>query len=81
MPLGFCFPIGLRLVRRLSDEATPWMWGVNGACAVLATVSAVAISMWSGIQTTLLMAALLYGLLALPGMRLWKTARPDPSGR
>ncbi len=30
--LGYCFPVGLRLVGRHSDRLTAWMWGVNGAC-------------------------------------------------
>ena len=69
-PLGFCFPLGLRLVRRLSDDAAPWMWGVNGASGVLAAVTAVGLSMWSGIDTSLRVAALAYALLALPATHL-----------
>jgi hypothetical protein len=72
LPLGFCFPLGLRLVRRLSDDATPWMWGVNGACGVLAAVAAVGISMWSGIDTSLRVATAAYALLALPSLQLWR---------
>lgn len=71
LPLGTCFPLGLRLVRRLSDDATPWMWGINGAAGVLASVTAVAISMWSGISTTLYLAAAAYLLLALPALSLY----------
>lgn len=74
LPLGTFFPLGLRLVRQLSDEATPWMWGVNGAAGVLASVSAVAVSMWSGITTGLYLAAAAYLLLALPARALWKRA-------
>jgi SAM-dependent methyltransferase len=70
--LGFCFPIGMRLVRRLSEDAMPWMWGVNGACGVLAAVSAVAISMWWGIHTNLHVALLLYASLALVAPVLWR---------
>ncbi len=75
LPLGFCFPIGLRLVRRLSDDATPWMWGINGACSVLSTVSAVWISMWSGIDTGLYIAAALYLFLIFPASALWSKGR------
>jgi SAM-dependent methyltransferase len=70
LPLGLCFPIGLRLVQRLSDDATPWMWGVNGACGVLATVSAIGISMWSGIHVSLYAATVLYALLSIPAVAL-----------
>jgi hypothetical protein len=75
LPMGFCFPIGLRLVRRLAEDAMPWMWGVNGAFGVLASVSAVAISMWSGIHTNLYLAAGAYALLVLPALRLWSDGR------
>jgi hypothetical protein len=63
--LGFCFPLGMRLVGRLSESALPWMWGVNGACGVFAAVSAVAISMWWGIHTNLYLALGLYASLAV----------------
>jgi hypothetical protein len=77
LPLGLCFPIGLRVVRRISDDATPWMWGVNGAAGVLASVSAVAVSMWSGISTSLYLAAAAYGLLAVPALALWYRGSPS----
>ena len=70
LPLGFCFPLGLRLVRAVSDDATPWMWGVNGACGVLASVTAVGISMWWGIHASLYAAAVAYGLLVIPARAL-----------
>jgi hypothetical protein len=56
----------MRLVGRHSDEATAWMWGVNGACGVLASIAAVAISMWVAIDANLVVAAALYALLLIP---------------
>jgi hypothetical protein len=73
LPLGLCFPLGLRLVRAHSDDATPWMWGVNGACGVLASVTAVAISMGSGIHTSLRVAAVAYALVAVPAVVLGRS--------
>jgi hypothetical protein len=64
--LGFFFPMGLRAVGILSPAATAWMWGVNGACGVLGSVVAVAVSMWVGIQANLIAAACIYGALVLP---------------
>lgn len=75
MLLGCCFPIGMRLVGRLSDTAAAWLWGINGACGVLASVLAVAISMWGGIDTNLVIAATLYLLLVLP--LSWLVPRED----
>ncbi len=63
--LGFGFPLGLRLVGATSDAATAWLWGVNGACGVLASVGAVAISMWCGIHRNLWLAAVAYLAVAL----------------
>ena len=67
---GFCFPIGMSLVGRMSSHATAWMWGVNGACSVLASIAAVAISMWMGIHMNLVIAGVLYILLVLPARAL-----------
>jgi hypothetical protein len=64
--LGYCFPIGMRVLGRHSDALTAWMWAVNGACGVMASIVAVMVSMWIGIHTNLLVAGLLYMLLALP---------------
>jgi len=66
MLLGCCFPIGMRLVGRLSAPATAWMWGVNGACGVMASIVAVAVSMWLGIGVNLAIAAACYLMLAVP---------------
>lgn len=70
LPMGMCFPLGLRLFREYSSQCLPWMWGMNGATGVLASVSAVAISMWSGINTSLLVAIACYALLAVPACYL-----------
>ena len=72
--LGFCFPIGLRLVGRRAPELTAWMWGVNGACGVMASIVAVMVSMWLGIQVNLWLAAALYLLLAVPMRALASSA-------
>lgn len=77
LPLGVCFPLGLRLVRRISEDALPWMWGVNGAASVLASVAAVVISMWAGISVTLGAATACYALLALPVVALWRAGTPE----
>jgi SAM-dependent methyltransferase len=72
--LGFCFPLGMQLVGRISNDATAWMWGINGACGVLASIAAVAISMWLGINTNFIIAAILYLLLVIPAHGLARKA-------
>jgi hypothetical protein len=64
--LGLCFPIGMTLVGRRSSQIAAWMWGVNGACGVLASIVAIMVSIWWGIQTNLFIAAGLYLLLLVP---------------
>jgi hypothetical protein len=68
--LGCCFPLGVRLVSAIRDDALPWMWGVNGACSVLASIAAVGVSMWVGIGVNLALAAAAYLLLTVPTRRL-----------
>ena len=77
--LGFCFPIGMRLVKRIADDAMPWMWGVNGACGVFSSVLAVEVSIWSGISTSLFLATILYALLPLSAWALWRRGA-SPAG-
>jgi hypothetical protein len=63
--LGMCFPFGVRLVHQTPTVAA-WAWGVNGAFGVLASIIAVAVSIWIGIDANFWLAALLY--LALTGL-------------
>lgn len=67
--LGLGFPLGLRLVAGLEREGRPplgpWMWGINGACGVVASGLALTSSMAWGIATTLMIGAGCYALLPL----------------
>ena len=82
--LGLAFPIGMRVVGKASDLATAWLWGVNGACGVLASVSAVAISMWFGIHRNLWLASVVYLLVAATLQAMQRRLAPagaDPGRR
>jgi hypothetical protein len=79
--LGFCFPLGLRLVNRSAPALNPWMWGINGACGVMASIIAVMVSMWTAIDVNLLIAAGLYLLLVLPIRRLSAFERTALAGQ
>jgi hypothetical protein len=65
--MGLGFPLGLRLVdHEIGPERTaigPWMWGLNGACGVVASGLALTCSMVWGIGTTLAVGAGCYVLL------------------
>lgn len=72
--MGLGFPLGLRLLSRIGGEDRadlgPWMWGVNGACGVVATGLALTSSMAWGIPTTLAIGAACYFALPLCTWRL-----------
>jgi hypothetical protein len=65
MLLGLCFPIGARLIAGV-PALTAWAWGINGAFGVLASILAVGLSIWVGIDTNFWLAACCYLVLTAP---------------
>ncbi len=55
-PLGFfmgmAFPLGMKAAAGFSPEVTPWLWGINGATSVCASVLAVVIALSFSITTS-----------------------------
>ena len=49
--MGMAFPLGMRLATSVRPQLAPWLWGVNGAMSVFASVLAVVIAMASGISS------------------------------
>jgi len=46
--MGMAFPLGMKLAASRAAALTPWLWGVNGAASVLASVLGVCIALgWS----------------------------------
>jgi len=43
--MGMCFPIGMKLAATRWQGVTPWLWGINGAASVTASVLSVAIAL------------------------------------
>jgi hypothetical protein len=68
LPLGFAmgrpFPAGLRAASE-AGAPTAWLWGLNGAASVCASVLAVAIAITQGIQAAFWCGVLSYGLAAV----------------
>jgi hypothetical protein len=61
--LGFCFPIGMRWMAALRQEANlPWMWALNGAAGTLGSFVAIVLSMETSIHTCVLAGAACYFL-------------------
>ncbi|MCE9595451.1 MAG: hypothetical protein K8S98_14785 [Planctomycetes bacterium] len=50
--LGMAFPLGMKLAGAKRDGLTPWLWGINGATGVCASVVALVVSLAFGITTT-----------------------------
>jgi len=50
--MGMAFPLGMKLALKRSPALGPWLWGINGATSVCASVLAVVISLTSGISNT-----------------------------
>jgi SAM-dependent methyltransferase len=65
-PLGFCmgmaFPVGMKIASAKAAGLTPWLWGINGATSVCASVLAVVIAVGSGISTSFWTGVSAYGL-------------------
>jgi hypothetical protein len=50
--MGMAFPIGMRRALEQSPALAPWLWGVNGAASVCASVLAVVIALGGGISAS-----------------------------
>jgi hypothetical protein len=73
--VGFGFPTGMRLIAAIDAKPTPWFWGINGAAGVLASITAVALSLALGINATLITGAVCYFLLTPVSLALLQPAR------
>jgi hypothetical protein len=49
--MGMAFPLGMKIASKKSASITPWLWGINGATSVCASVLAVVIALSLGIST------------------------------
>ena len=63
--LGFFFPAGMRLVRSIHPQETPWYWALNGIFGVLSSAFAVFISIFLGISVNFYLAAICYALVLI----------------
>lgn len=48
--MGMLFPIGMKLAGPQAERLTPWLWGLNGAFSVCATVLSIVIALAAGIS-------------------------------
>jgi hypothetical protein len=84
LPVGFCLgtalPLGLGLASRRWASLTPWLWGINGATSVCASVLAVAISMTAGIAAAFWTGFGCYVVATLAYLGAARHAGPLPGG-
>jgi spermidine synthase len=60
--MGMCFPLGMKAAAARSGDITAWLWGINGAMSVVASVLAVVIAMSFGISASWWTGVGCYGL-------------------
>lgn len=58
--MGTAFPMGMRIASRTDAKLTPWLWGINGATSVCASVFAIVIALSWGISAGLWTGAAFY---------------------
>jgi hypothetical protein len=77
--LGFAFPAGMQLAHESRPAATAWLWGVNGATSVLASVLAVALAIFAGISATYWSGVGIYVIAFLLCTRMVRQSRALPA--
>ncbi len=80
-PLGFfmgmAFPTGMEVAQRQAPRLAPWLWGVNGALSVCASVAALVLALTVGISASYWTGAAFY-LLAAAAL-IGEERRPRPN--
>jgi hypothetical protein len=76
--MGMAFPIGMRRALRDAPAIAPWLWGVNGAASVCASVLVVVIALGAGISAAFWAGTACY--VAAFGALVWNT-RSSPMAR
>jgi hypothetical protein len=75
--MGMALPIGMKFALAHKHTLAPWLWGINGATSVLASVVGVMVAMGFGISRSLWMGLACYGVAALALLRISRRAGVD----
>lgn len=59
--MGMAFPLGMRLASGRTPALTPWLWGINGATSVCASVLAIVIALSASISAAFWTGVACYG--------------------
>jgi SAM-dependent methyltransferase len=65
LPMGMLFPIGIRILARSSEALVPWAWATNGCFSVIGIFSTRVTALIAGFSRALLIALVIYALVAL----------------
>ncbi|MGC2049696.1 MAG: SAM-dependent methyltransferase [Gallionella sp.] len=68
-PLAVCmgvpYPTGMTRLAKMSEEAIPWAWAINGFASVVGAVLATLLAIHLGFAAVILLAAMIYGMAAV----------------
>jgi hypothetical protein len=74
--MGMAFPLGMRLAAPRAAVLTPWLWGINGAASVFASVLGVAIALTAGISAAFWTGLACYAVSATSFLWLSRSRSP-----
>jgi hypothetical protein len=76
--MGMPFPIGMRRAAELAAPLSPWLWGINGAASVCASVLAVIVALSLGISASYWVGMACY-VFAAAVYTLWVSSAQPPN--
>jgi hypothetical protein len=81
--MGMCFPMGMKAasLRRGGEGLTAWLWGINGAMSVVASVLSVVIAMSFGIAASWWIGVACYAIALWAIRRSTPVGSPEPADR
>ena len=74
--MGMPFAVGMRAAATVPEAPTAFLWGINGAASVCASVLGVVIALFFGISTAFWAGGLAYGLALLSMLAVGRAATP-----
>jgi len=78
LAMGMPFSLGMRAASRVENAPTAFLWGINGAASVCASVLSVVTALFFGISTAFWFGTAMYGLAALSMVVLARQAAAGP---
>jgi hypothetical protein len=75
--MGMALPTGMRIANQTAPRLIPWLWGVNGATSVFASVLAAAVALAYGISVSYWVGLCCYGA-SIAAMAMVRVSSPWP---